>query len=223
MIGIQNEDGTIDTLLLGMWSGVHERTLWNWREQTPELHNFMPDYHRLQVEYWLWTHHQAGKLDGRVVDIGVIDRRDWIGDGYFTFGEPGSGCDVEGDLTLLFPSDFGGLVDVIICTEVLEHCKDPFQAVRRMEECLKPGGLLLVTSPFLWPDHRTDDYDDYWRFTAGGWRLLLSAFTDVQITECAWTTEGAAAYDQLRRWEGFGFKSLTRGATGYLVSARKRG
>jgi len=219
MIGMQAEDGSIDLLLLGAWSGANEQRLWNWKQNTPGLHDFVPDYHRLQLEYWIWKHHQAGNLHGRVMDIGVYDRRDWIGDGYFTVNE--SGGDVEMDLTLLYPSDVGGLVDAIICTEVLEHCKDPFQACRHLYECLKPGGLLLITSPFLWPDHATDEYADYWRFTAGGWRLLLQAFDDVKVIECAWTNEGAAAYDILRRWEGFGFKGLTRGASGYLVSARK--
>lgn len=222
VLGIRAEDGSADYLLLGAWSGRNEQALWRWKESTPGLHEFVPDYHRLQLEFWLWQHHQQGHLAGRVMDIGVYDRRAWIGDGYFTFGE--RDCDVIGDLTLLFPSDVGGEVDAIICTEVLEHCADPFQAMRRMHECLKPGGLLLVTSPFLWPDHRVEgEYRDYWRFTSDGWRLLLKEFSDIQITECAWTGEGAAAYDQLRRWEGWGFKHLVRGATGYLVSGRKGG
>jgi SAM-dependent methyltransferase len=222
MIAIPIEDGTLDALLIGLWSGAKEQALWRWKQQTPELHDFLPDYHRLQLEYWIWSHWKAGRLAGSVLDIGVYDRRQWIGDGYRTFGEPGSGCDVEGDLTLVFPSDFGGEVDAIICTEVLEHCVDPFQAMRRLEECLRPGGLLLVTSPFIWSDHKTEDYGDYWRFTSGGWKILTAAFTDVQVIECEWTAEGASAYDQLRRWEGFGFRNQTRAATGYLVSARRR-
>jgi SAM-dependent methyltransferase len=220
VVGIPAEDGTVDYLLIGTWAGANEQALWRWKEATPELHDFMPDYHRLQLEYWIWKHWKAGNLAGQIIDIGVQERREYLGDGYVTVGE--RDCDITADLTLLYPSDLGGEVDAIICTEVLEHCADPFQAVRRMHECLKPGGLLLVTSPFLWPDHGIEgEYGDYWRFTAGGWRLLLSAFSEVKLTECAWTSEGAAAYDLLRRWEGFGFTHLVRGATGYLVEARK--
>lgn len=216
MLGIQAEDGSIDYLLIGAWAGAREQALFRWSTATEGLHEFVPDYHRLQLEFWIWQHQQAGNLTGRVMDVGVIDRRDWIGPGYFTFGE--RECDVTGDLRALPLAD----LDVILCTEVLEHCEDPSTACRAMHAALKPGGLLLVTSPFLWPDHGIKgEYDDYWRFTAGGWRLLLRDFADVQLTECAWTDEGAAAYDQLRRWEGFGFKHLVRGATGYLVTARK--
>ena len=219
MMGYRSEDGVLDTLLLGVWSGRNEQALWHWKENTPGLHDFLPDYHRLQLEYWIWSHHQAGHLAGRVLDIGVQDRREWLGPGYVTFGEHDG--DVRGDLLTMFPVDFGGELDAIICTEVLEHCADPFQAMRRMHECLKPGGLLLVTSPFIWPDHRTEEYNDYWRFTAGGWRLLLAAFKDVEVVACDWTTEGEQLYDQLRQWEGFGFKAFTSATTGYLVSGRK--
>jgi ubiquinone/menaquinone biosynthesis C-methylase UbiE len=121
-------------------------------------------------------------------------------------------------LALPFPD---AVFDGVVLTEVLEHCVNPPAAVGEVFRVLKPGGLLLVTSPFLWPDHRTDDYKDYWRFTEQGWQLLLGAFTDVQITPCAWTSEGAAAYDFLRRFECWGFACQVKATTGYLCEARK--
>jgi hypothetical protein len=86
---------------------------------------------------------------------------------------------------------------------------------------LKPGALLLVTSPFFWPQHATPAYRDYWRFTDQGWALLLQAFTGVTITPCGWTAEGASAYDFLRRFECMGFADQTHATTGYLCEARK--
>ena len=56
-------------------------------------------------------------------------------------------------------------LDAIVCTEVLEHCADLYSAVKEMYRVLKPGGLLLAAAPFVWPDHHTDEYPDFWRIT----------------------------------------------------------
>lgn len=224
VMGLRAEDGSADFLLLGAWSGASEQALWRWKEATPELHEFVPDFHRLVLEHWLWKAHKDGRMTGRVLDVGVIDRRAYLGGGYRTFGEPGSGCDVEGDLLLLYPSDLGGCVETIIATEVLEHVTDPFQAIRHLHENLTPGGRLFVTSPFIWPWHGTKVYRDYWRFTHEGWLHLLkevAGFREVHLIEVPWTGEGAQAYDTLRRWEGMGFRDQTTAATGYLCEAVK--
>lgn len=176
----------------------------------------VPDFHRLQMEHWLWTHRDrlAGDL---VLDVGVIDRKPWAGPGYRTFGL--GGCDITGDLRAM-PFEEGS-VDAVLCTEVLEHCEDPFQAMREIRRVLKPGGLLLVTSPFLWPWHGTHDYRDFWRFTHQGWELLLAGWQDVRITPCTMTPEGEAAYDMLRRFECLGYRSTTTISTGYLCEATR--
>lgn len=37
--------------------------------------------------------------------------------------------------------------DLVVCTEVLEHCADPAAAVRECSRVLKPGGRLVISSP----------------------------------------------------------------------------
>jgi SAM-dependent methyltransferase len=163
----------------------------------------------------VWSHRD--QLGTDILDVGVYNPRRYLGAGYLTFGENGE--DRHGDLLALpFPDNS---MDGVVLTEVLEHCIDPQGAINQVRRVLKPGGLLLVTSPFCWPTHQTEDYKDYWRFARQGWELLLSAFVDVTITPCALTVEAQAAYDIMRRFEAMGFNSHTEITTGYLCEARK--
>lgn len=206
-----------DVLLYGLSQSTDAAVLLQWAQHTPGLHEFpAPDFHRLQLEHWIWSNRAA--LGTTILDIGVYNPRRYLGDGYLTCGEHAE--DVRGNLLALpFPD---ASIDGVILTEVLEHCTDPIGAVNQARRVLKPGGLLLVTSPFIWPEHGIDgEYRDYWRFTRHGWELLLQKFDDVSITPCAWTDEGAAAYDFLRRFECFGFANQTQATTGYLCSGRK--
>lgn len=206
-----------DVLLYGLSQSIPAAQLLHWAQTTPGLHEFpAPDFHRLQLEHWVWSH--RADLGRSILDVGVYTPRRYLGDGYVTVGEHDE--DINGDLlNLPFPA---GAFDGVVLTEVLEHCTDPPAALREVFRVLRPGGLLLVTSPFVWPEHGVDgQYRDYWRFTRHGWELLLAAFTDVRITPCAWTDEGAAAYDFLRRFECMGFANQTQATTGYLCEGRK--
>jgi len=195
-----------------------EHALNEWRASTPGLHNFVPEYHRLQLEYWIWCNRD--RLSGRVMDVGVQNPRRWIGDGYFTFGHSAdTQSDRFGDLTNLPFAEED--LDAIVCTEVLEHCADPFYAVLEMHRVLKPGGLLLVTSPFLWPWHGNAHYPDYWRFTDQGWQHLLRDFSTVSIQACEWTPQGQHHLDWVRQVENWGHPYDVHGHTGYLCEAIK--
>lgn len=177
----------------------------------------MRDYHRMQVERWVADRLQPWPRVDRVLDIGVIDRRDWIGPGYRTGGLEDMAPDLVCDLEEGIP----GTWDVILCTEVLEHVRRPWVAVAHLREALVPGGRLIASAPFLWPDHRTDMYADYWRFTEQGWHALLADWQDVRVVPCQWTTAGACAYRLLIDVEGMGLPSMVRGTTGYLIEARR--
>lgn len=39
-------------------------------------------------------------------------------------------------------------VDIIMCTEVFEHIPDPVKAIEEFDRLLRPGGYLILTSPF---------------------------------------------------------------------------
>lgn len=71
--------------------------------------------------------------------------------------------------------------DYIVCTEVLEHTLQPFDAVNELERILKPGGLAFASSPFNFRIH--GPLPDCWRFTEHGWRALFKNFEIVELKE----------------------------------------
>ena len=82
-------------------------------------------------------------------------------------GYRGHRADLCGDAARLPIADDS--VDTVLCTEVLEHVPHPDLVFCEIARVLKPGGLLLLTAPFVFPVH---DPHDYLRFTAGGLRDL---------------------------------------------------
>jgi SAM-dependent methyltransferase len=72
-------------------------------------------------------------------------------------------------------------VDVVLCTETLEHVLEPSTLLGEAHRALRPGGRLLLTVPFAARWHFVPN--DYWRFTPSSLRHLLEAagFGDVAV------------------------------------------
>ena len=70
--------------------------------------------------------------------------------------------------TVPFPSDE---FDAIICTQVLEHVKEPHLILKEAYRTLKPGGSLYISAPQGWGVHQAPH--DYFRFTCFGLRHLF--------------------------------------------------
>lgn len=64
--------------------------------------------------------------------------------------------------------------DIVVCTEVLEHTLQPFNAVNEIERILKSGGIALISTPYNFRIH--GPLPDCWRFTEHGLRALFSNF-----------------------------------------------
>src|SRR6266508_1350835 len=61
--------------------------------------------------------------------------------------------------------------DVLFCTEVLEHVSDTYTAIQELARLVKPGGAIIITTPFAYPLHE-EPYD-------------FVRLTPYQISECA--------------------------------------
>jgi SAM-dependent methyltransferase len=92
--------------------------------------------------------------------------------------------------------------DIIIAEQVLEHVLWPFRAVSNLYKMLRPGGILVVTTPFLLRIH--DEPADCSRWTEVGLKYLLAAggFDLSNITTGSWGNRACvkANFDYWRRW-----------------------
>lgn len=61
--------------------------------------------------------------------------------------------------------------DTILCNQVLEHVFSQKDFVAELLRVLRPGGTLILTVPFLWPEH--EQPNDCLRYTSFGLRNLL--------------------------------------------------
>jgi SAM-dependent methyltransferase len=84
-----------------------------------------------------------------------------------------------GDITQLNISIPDNSYDCIICMEVLEHCLQPFDAIKELRRILKNGGHLVLSSPLNWRIH--GPIPDCWRFTEHGYKVLLKDFNIVEV------------------------------------------
>src|SRR4051794_16779072 len=60
--------------------------------------------------------------------------------------------------------------DAILCPGFLEPVPDPPRLVAECARVCRPGGMMLLTSPMVWPEHEAPH--DYHRFTQFGLRRL---------------------------------------------------
>ncbi len=84
--------------------------------------------------------------------------------------------------------------DVVLCTEVLEHLHTPEKAIAEMHRVLRAGGLLLLSTRFIFPLH--DAPGDFYRYTKYGLRHLLRAFEITELQEETNTMETLAVLYQ---------------------------
>jgi SAM-dependent methyltransferase len=61
--------------------------------------------------------------------------------------------------------------DAVICNQVLEHVFQPQAFLKELNRVLKPGGMLILSVPFVWDEH--EQPWDYARYSSFGLSSIL--------------------------------------------------
>lgn len=102
------------------------------------------------------------------------------------------------------PVEREGEFDVVFCEQVLEHVVDPFAGAANLRALCAPGGLVVVSTPFLIKVHELAIFNmnDYWRFTPRGLRTLLER-GGLDVEEVGhWGNRDVVAHE-LDRWTAY--------------------
>jgi SAM-dependent methyltransferase len=110
-----------------------------------------------------------------IYDIGGKDQRHAVKDATYYCVDimPGPGVDIVADAhdMHVIPDNS---VDMVMSISVLEHVRYPEKVVAEMYRILKPGGLIYINVPFIFPFH--SDPDDFRRWTSDGILILCENF-----------------------------------------------
>jgi SAM-dependent methyltransferase len=142
---------------------------------------------RGRIRHWIERH--ADKLGDDVLEIGSrmphpawwwtvnrdLAQGKWLGIDM----QPGHGVDQVADIHHL-PHDWTSRFSGVLCSEVLEHVRKPWKALTELRRVTKPGGYIIVTTLFAFPEHGFPD--DYFRYSRSGLASLLSdaGYTDIE-------------------------------------------
>ena len=151
----------------------------------------------------------SSRVSGRLLDVGCGGRpfealfqvRAYVGMEWDRDRYREARIDVWGD-TLALPFAQSGF-ETVLCNQVLEHVREPEQALREMGRVLKPDGCLILTAPHIWGLH--EEPHDYYRYTPFGLRHLAekAGLKVEQITAMAgyWVTAGVRFCYYLEHFE----------------------
>ena len=109
-----------------------------------------------------------------VLDVGCGEKpyRDLFGECRYiglNYSRDNASPDILGD-ALMLPIKSNS-VDILLCSQVIEHVRVPKLLIEECYRVLKPGGGFILTGPFYWPLH--EEPNDYYRFTCYGFHYLL--------------------------------------------------
>ncbi|MFW9789105.1 MAG: class I SAM-dependent methyltransferase [Candidatus Thorarchaeota archaeon] len=119
----------------------------------------------------------------KILEVGCGGKKDFIkffelqNDVIQTDLEQHPGCEVLDVTKMSVEEEY----DIILAINVIEHVYDYGLAILNMHRALKPGGRLVLSTPFFYPLH--DLPDDYWRFTTSCLNKILGLFDKVEISQ----------------------------------------
>jgi SAM-dependent methyltransferase len=164
-------------MVAGIFSTDSLRTFLHRFRYTP----FHPQW--FAYRYERQRYEEAGRLaGGRVLDIGCGRQplRAYLHSActYFGLDYPQTGEALYEARPNVFGDAHGlpfidGAFDTVVLLEVLEHPSEPETAIREARRVLARGGVLIISTPFLYPIH--DAPGDFRRWTRHGIERLVQS------------------------------------------------
>jgi SAM-dependent methyltransferase len=176
---------------------------------------------RRQIESWLGTL----AIEGSVIDVGGLfmpikgRTQMWDVSKYdiIDIKKTRNGIEAKYVADLNYPYSTEEEYDNAFCIEVTDHFWNPVQAFQNINGFLKPGGLLYISSNFLFPHHTGFDCI---RFTRDGLKRVLEE-TGFEVIKFY---PRKALNDSLENALRFESKVVYYPSEiGYMVIARKNG
>jgi hypothetical protein len=108
------------------------------------------------------------------------------------------------EFDLIAPLEEERRFDVVICEQVLEHVADPCAGAENLRLLCKPGGSVIVSTPFLIRIHELPMYGmrDYWRFTPRGLQTLLER-AGLEVEHVGTWGNRQCVVGNFRRWSAY--------------------
>lgn len=157
--------GRLERWLYGMSKHKSRRNLYEWIAQTVDLHHLDQAKSVLNIGAGGEVADLLRRLGVRTTSIDIDPAR-----------QPDRIMNVE-DLGQIPDAS----IEAIFCCDVLEHVIRPDVATREIHRVLRPGGLLVGSTPFLLGIH--DAPADFWRFTRHGLERLFPGMEILALRE----------------------------------------
>lgn len=144
-------------------------------------------------------------LKGKVIELGALGdgRRDFAtGAEEYIVSSMVEGVDLQLDATAMrLPSDS---VDGFLCESMLEHVQEPQKVISEIHRVLRPGGVLLMLTPWMYPFHAAPD--DFSRFSQSALAAALQGFHVTQLKPLGnyWTSVATFTQLKVQPWKEMG-------------------
>lgn len=175
------------------------------------------------IERSLLRHGQPVPAGGRALDIGcggqpmraMIERMGYAYTGLDARQNPAGTVDVVVPIDQPLPGELldRGPFHLVLCTEVLEHVADWPAAFAHIRQLLVPGGVAIITCPFVYVPH--EEPYDFWRPTSHALSYYAGR-EDLRVVELERLGTGRDVLGTLL--EAVRFKTGRSGPMGRVVS-----
>jgi SAM-dependent methyltransferase len=156
---------SLSSALLRLSKRHSRRNLYRWLREAIDAERIPARPHVLNIG-------AGGEIEDEITRAGVRVRSIDV--------DPRRNPDIVASLEHLTPIADGS-TDAVFAMEVLEHVRNPVLAVSELYRILRPGGVLVGSTPFLLGIH--DHPYDFFRFTFHGLRSLFRHFEQVTLRE----------------------------------------